>query len=374
MKRAPFSYSLERTILQYRMAGRGRPKKNVSSDNIGAANAGSERSHIDSMFKKLLVEIGDIKRSQEFLSDNCDETLTEVKRISKEQSVMKGELRSVSMRQNKMTSELDELKKRLNKLEQEKIVPGVIIRGIQETENALNTLIQLAASLDVELEADSTRINAQWVRGRRAEESVAHIRAEIGDARKRNELIKKAKQMRASTALLGETEDRPIYVDEITTQHSRSLYSEACKLREYGIKYVWMSNGDVLVREKDGAKVQRVDSTNCIERIKRNIANGKSNNNERESNNNVQSAANVNRKAKKRTQSEYASDSDDASAVRPPKRTNRRGLSVTSPMRTNGQATTTRKENNNNKQLHQYVLTPARRRVNERRCDNTNSA
>lgn len=53
--------------------------------------------------------------------------------------------------------------------------------------------------------------------------------------------------------------------------------THARKLREYGVKYVWISSGDVLMREKDGSRVQRIDSTHHVERIMKNLTYGEMN-------------------------------------------------------------------------------------------------
>lgn len=292
------------------MTGRGRPRKPQQNASVNDANApGAALGALQSMMNEMLTEVREIKASQEYMSDAHDDLLTEVRQISHEHKAMKGELRTVSNRQNNMSKEMDDIKMRLNKLEQEKLAAGVIVRGIDETEDALITLKQLADALEVDIGDNTQCVKAQWVRMKRNDDGAAYIRAEMADPDKRNELIKKAKLRKVSTAMLGYAGDnRPIYVDEITTQHTRSLYAEARKLRECGVKFVWMSNGDVLIREKDGAKVQRIDSVYQIERIKRNIASGNSD---------------IGQGASKRPQQNDSFDSDESDIEQIPKRQNR---------------------------------------------------
>lgn len=65
-------------------------------------------------------------------------------------------------------------------------------------------------------------------------------------------MIKQAKAKKINSGAMGFTgDDRPIFIDEIVTQHTHNLLMEARKLREYGVKYVWSSKGDVLVRERE---------------------------------------------------------------------------------------------------------------------------
>lgn len=88
----------------------------------------------------------------------------------------------------------------------------------------------------------------------------------------KREMITSSKTKKLTSGVMGQQrEERPIFIDEITTQHTRNLLMEARKLREYGVKYVWSSKGDVLIRERDGAGVQRIDSLYQIECKKREL-------------------------------------------------------------------------------------------------------
>lgn len=351
------------------MTGRGRKRNDANSGNDNAKNKSdsTDQSSVESMLKTVLTEIRDVKSSQEFFSAKHDDFLVEFRKLTHDQNAMKGELSSVSSQQKKMTTELDDIKIRLNRLEQERVATGVIIRGIEESEDALATVMQLANALEVELNGAAENIKAQWLRAKNNEDGAAYIRAEIPDAVKRNELIKAAKRNKVSTAALGcEGDDRPIFVDEISTQHARSLYAEARKLRDYGIRYVWMSNGDVLTREKDGAKVQRIDSLNQIERIKRNVACG---------NKNIYQTANKRRQS---NDSFHSLDSDGEISSHVAKRHNNGAQGTVSTTR---QHTNTRKSTHTNARIthnspqrgptrnnaecddnrpNRYVLTPLR--------------
>lgn len=327
------------------MVGRGRPKKNISNTGTGGAikntqNNISDDGHSDeiqSTLKMLLTEVRDIRQSQrdirhsqEFMSDTQDDMLSEVRQISKEHQAMKGELRSVSVRQNKMSSELDNLKARINKLEQAQLVNGIVVRGIAENGDAVATIVQLAEALEIDFNGDAEIIKAQWMQTKSNGESIAFIKAELTNETMKNEIIKQAKRMRVSTTMLGlEGDERPVFVDEITTQQTRSLYAEARKLRDYGVKYVWVSKGDVLIREKDGAKVQRIDSLHTIEQIKKTRACTSDNSNVTTSNprheSQVQvhvSAQPVNRLGRKRHQSIDSFESDESMGAQPAKRAN----------------------------------------------------
>lgn len=50
-----------------------------------------------------------------------------------------------------MSEDLDQIKARLNKLEHEKMIRGIIIKGIDENEDAIGTVAVLADALEVQL-------------------------------------------------------------------------------------------------------------------------------------------------------------------------------------------------------------------------------
>lgn len=253
----------------------GRQKKGSSASTSSAPggqkkNSNSALGDIESTLKSILGEMRDLKQSQAYMSDTNDELIGELKKIASDHKDMKRELSIVSGAQKKMSSDLDELKARVNKLEHEKLAIGVIIRGIDENEEAMEVVRKVANALEVQLDETSDDITASWVRAKNNDSRASFIRATMSNEIRVKQMIKRAKEAKINTGAIGYIGDeRPIYVDEILTQHTRSILFEARKLRDYGVKYVWASKGDVLIRKDDGANVQRVDTMQQIDRIKR---------------------------------------------------------------------------------------------------------
>lgn len=245
------------------------PARAATSKSSGA---GPSLASIESNLKNLLEQMKELKQSQEYISDANDEMLEEMRKITKDQQEMKNQIQQVSFKQKKMTSELDDVKARLNRLEHEKMAAGVTIRGINEQEEALSATQQVAEKLGIDLVAADDILKAQWVKSSKNRDAVSHIRVELKDNAKKNALIKAAKSKKFSTAMYGyEGDARPIYVDEITTQHTRTILVAARRLRAVGVRFVWISNGDVLVREKEESKVVRVESIEHVERMEREL-------------------------------------------------------------------------------------------------------
>lgn len=255
------------------MAGRGRPRKNTNDGNN--ANARPEPSTgVESTLRELLNEVKGIKRSQEFIADRHDDLLNEMKSITRDQKTMKGQLNNVSAKQSKAAEEIEAIKARLNKLEQDKIAQGIVVKGLEESGEAISMLMQLAHALEIDINQENDIIKVQWIQSRNGERKMSILRAELVNELLKKDIIKAAKMKRLSTAQLGLAgRDTPVFIDEITTQHTRNLFLEARKLREYGVKYVWTSKGDVLIRVKDGSSVQRIESIQQIDQIKRDAVN-----------------------------------------------------------------------------------------------------
>lgn len=151
------------------MPTRGRPRK-ADAPSRASSDANSD---IASTLKQVLSEMRDLKQSQEYMSDSNDDFLAELKKVTVEQKNMKNELHSVASRQTKVFSELDDIKRRLNKLEGEKIASGVVVRGMDETDDATASLVQLANALEVHVDAETDIIKAQWIQVRRNDQSTA---------------------------------------------------------------------------------------------------------------------------------------------------------------------------------------------------------
>lgn len=220
----------------------------------------------------VLKEMREITKSQDHLSDTHDNMLDELKSINSNQKAMKKDISDLTCNQKKLTSEMDELKMRLNKLEHEKMDSGVIIRGVDEfhSETALQVLRKVTEALEVRIENFDEGVKAQWIKTQHKNEEVRHIRAELKSKETIKNMVKLAKQKRIDTGAIGGTgEGKPIFVDEIMTQHTRKLFLEARRLREYGYKFIWVSGSSVLIREKEGAKVIEVKSIEHIDNMKK---------------------------------------------------------------------------------------------------------
>lgn len=55
-------------------------------------------------------------------------------------------------------------------------------------------------------------------------------------------------------------ESLPIYVDDQLTKETFLLFKETKQLKKIGIAFVWLSNGNILVRETSDSQITRIES------------------------------------------------------------------------------------------------------------------
>lgn len=94
-------------------------------------------------------------------------------------------------------------------------------------------------------------------------------------------------------------DSKPIYVDEKLTKYTYTLFAQAKELKKVGIKYVWVSNGNVLDKQNDDPQTKRIHSSLQIKEIEKAImlSKNKATNNMSRKHTQV-SSSNVNKKKK----------------------------------------------------------------------------
>lgn len=98
------------------------------------------------------------------------------------------------------------------------------------------------------------------------------------DENKKREFIKAAKKAKVSAQSYGYTDKSgPIYVDEQLTKQTFLLFKRAKELKRQGFKFVWISNGEILVRESETSPVIRITAESQIIEIENEILLSKKN-------------------------------------------------------------------------------------------------
>lgn len=207
-------------------------------------------------------------KSQQFFSSQYDDFTVQLKVLNDVNKEMRYELNSVVKKCRDQAIEIEQLKSKLNICEQQKINNNAIIRGIAVNDDARESVKKIAALSDVVV--DDTDITA--VRHILNENKPPAIVVSFTNCDKKSEFIKSAKHNRISSTHFGYSgAAHPIFVDRQLTTDSFNLFLEAKKLKKIGVSFVWIANGNILVREKAGKPAIKITSLCQIKRMEREI-------------------------------------------------------------------------------------------------------
>jgi len=167
--------------------------------------------------------------------------------------------------------EIDNLKGRVNDLEQYTRINNVIIKGVplQRKENVEERVIACARAVGVVL-SENDIDECHCLPARRAN-AAPNIVVKLVRRKKKHEMLSAWKKKRpASVSINGQSTDR-IYVEEHLSPRNAELYYQMRQIqKERDIRYVWVRDGKIFVRIKDGGPKLRVTSQECIHEIESN--------------------------------------------------------------------------------------------------------
>lgn len=199
----------------------------------------------------------ELTNAQQFFSTQYDDFTVQLNALTNVNKEMRNELNSVVKKCRDQSIEIEHLKSKLNLSEQQKINNNVIIRGIAANDDARESVKKIAALSDVVV--DDTDIAS--VRHIMNEHKPPAIVVAFNNSDKKSEFIKSAKRNRISSVKFGYSGvAHPIFVDHQLTTESFNLFLEAKKLKKVGVSFVWIANGNILVREKAGKPVTKITS------------------------------------------------------------------------------------------------------------------
>lgn len=243
-------------------------KEKWTCDNHEEKDDDENQNRIEKKLDNIGKQLKDLTKSQEFVSAKHDDVIEQLKLLREENKSVRQEIATLKKQQHQMRSDIDQLKAKLNIFEQQKTGDKVIVRGVKKEEDATEAVKKIAAIIDVNLDANDIIFANQIT----AEKKTPTITAKFSSQQKKNEFVKAAKKKRLSTQMYGyDGECKPIFVDEQLTKYTYSLFAQAKELKKVGIKYVWVSNGDVLYKQSDDSQTKRISSSMQINDIEKAI-------------------------------------------------------------------------------------------------------
>lgn len=234
---------------------------NDSSTATSANERQSENELLNSQMVSILKQNAELVKSQQFLSNCFEEMKTQMNSYFDENNKLKTELSSLTKKHSILSAEVNGLKAKFNAEEQKNLNSNVLIRGINADEDALTVVKNVAELANVEIKQGDV-VSARQIHSKTKESCVMVQFA--GDTKKRD-FVKASKAKRLNTQMYGYTgEARPIYVDEQLTRESFLLFKRAKNLKKFGVKFVWIANGNILAREAPNEAVIHIKTMDQI--------------------------------------------------------------------------------------------------------------
>lgn len=207
----------------------------------------------------------DLSSSQQFISSQYDDIMDKLRGLTKSNREMRNELNSVVKKCRQQTVEIEQLKTKLKAHEQEKINNNVVIRGISVNDDARTSYKKVAVIAGVKVEDNEI----SSVRHIQPANKPPAIVVSFNENGKKSEFVKSAKQKRISSTQIGYSGDAyPIFVDHQLTTESFNLFLKAKKI---GVSFVWIANGNILLREKVGKQAIKITSTSQLKLIEKEL-------------------------------------------------------------------------------------------------------
>lgn len=188
-----------------------------------------------------------------------DATLLEMNHLRTENAHIK----NVNTR---LTNEILEIKQKIEKIEQTNMGIGIEITGVPKTdnENCITKVKEIAKKLNIAINVtEASRIN-------QTENKPPLIIAKLETTEMRKKLISASKSQKLNANMLSSNWkiENKIYINERLTKEKRILHSKTRAAgKDHNYKFVWISNGDILIRKNENSKITRIRSTDDIERM-----------------------------------------------------------------------------------------------------------
>lgn len=241
----------------------------AANDEVQLELTGDVNSNLQTIFSTLRA---DNRKAEELAASRHTESLNKFAQLQKRYAVLEKKYVKIEQRQQKLEDEVRQLKGSLNDMQQKALCNRVIIRGAPEVETADGELALLCLSIFGVLGIRAAELEIVEVKrlGRAPDTQDAvpkrPIVAVLREASMCSKIIqakRAAKQLPCNTVffksnMLGSSSEQ-LYIEELLTSYNSKLYSIARQLKKAGtLKYAWIKNGDLLIREKEKGKVVKI--------------------------------------------------------------------------------------------------------------------
>lgn len=238
--------------------------------SAGSSNNDSNESIV--ILKNLRQRLESMEKSLQFISSCQDDLKLELRTLNKENISIKEKL-------HKLEGITYEQEKRINNLEiladiinQEKLKNNIIITGLPSNlENKVSVVEQIAKKLNVEIPANDIDQNISEIKNKNNKDTSSYVVRCKSHLTKQN-LLTKSKKARIFTddLNLSNGSNKQVFMMHHLTALQSKLYYEAKLIKiKYNFKYLWISNGKIMLRKEEGSKFFQIVSLQDIQHIHR---------------------------------------------------------------------------------------------------------
>jgi hypothetical protein len=211
-------------------------------------------------FNRLIEDVQGIKENVKETKGTLKEMVEGMKKLKEENILLKKKIA-------KLEEEKDATIRRLNEAEQYSRKNNVIITGLprEPRENLREKVTKVAEKLNVKLyEYDICAAHRLSNKG----EAPAVI-IKMNNREKKTQMIRESKKREIKTRDVGyATNDRIFLSEHLTKETTELLQATKEKLKEPGfVKFVWPSEGHILIRENEGSRIERIQDMEHLHEI-----------------------------------------------------------------------------------------------------------
>lgn len=240
----------------------------VSRDGSDIVLVKNKISSIESLLAIIQKSIDEIKDTQRLISTQYDEVLRAQEDTNKRLKCLESQISSDIARNVERDEKIESLSRKINDLEKLDNQYKFEIHGLIEepNENVGQLVVKITEKLGIPISMDEIEhANRAKVKGK---DGSCPIIVRLSTIRKRNAVLKERKREIWNSELIGRNVEGKVIIYECISPYYKKLLWEArsrAKIRNW--KFVWVQNGNVLLRKSEGNRIVQVSGLGDLDKI-----------------------------------------------------------------------------------------------------------
>lgn len=211
--------------------------------------------------KKFESEFAELRKSVDFCCDKIDDFGKEILEMNKKISFLEKSKTELENKNKILTQQVDQLFLQFEEMQQYSRNVNLQIDGVPETsnENVMQIVNKLSIAIDEPIVLNQD-IQAAHRLASSNKNRPRGIVIRFSNRQKRDNVLEKCKKAKlTSTTFVENVPATPVYVNEHLTLYYKKLLYEA-KTYKFAkkVKYVWVKNSKILMRESDNSTIVRI--------------------------------------------------------------------------------------------------------------------